>query len=293
MLHETVENSLRKPWSRHPISETATVVSGLSVFSLGVLLLAAHIWAQEGWEWRVPEEIKTRIAKMSWAKTDYQCKPVKVAWSNTVCSFGDESKQPSVLVIGDSHANRLGHGIYTVTRSADTLSGLVVVKRGAVPLRESVTYANGSPSKHNFTKEIDYATGWDGELVILHGFFEYYWWGTTSYPGYPVRLVGRADRPADDLAESQMLFEKYLVGTFETLSKARSKVIVVGSIPNSGINIKQCMQRPMFFSNFENMLSRCSAFSKDQAVARASAVNRVIKHEAERAGLTCSSCDLI
>lgn len=286
-LYFLVERPLRSPWRHDASNETTTVIAALSSLAFAISVFSAHVWAQGGWDWRLSKDVQERVKFMRRANTNYNCRNLNVDWSNAACQFGDNTKTPSRLIIGDSHAGRLAAGIYEATKRTDDDTGLLVKKLGGLPFTGAVTYVDGDPRKERdgVDQEIDYAATWQGDLVILHGFFEYYWWGNTSYPGYPTRLVGTRQEAPKSIQESQEYFRNSAQETFKRLSKSTASVVVVGSVPNSGINMRECMQRPSFFLTFEQMLESCQGITRDETVARTKAVNSILRTEAEAAGL--------
>ena len=167
------------------------------------------------------------------------------------------------------------------------LGGYLVKKKGALPAIHSKTFVNGAPHPDDFDREIEFASsGWMGDYVFIHGFFEYYWWGLPTYPGYQVRMIGQQDKPPTSLEPSQLNFVRAIRSTFLKLAQSKSKVVVVGSIPNLGVNFVECMRKPTFLLGVDRVIRSCKGLPKATIMARTEAVNKVLGVEAARAGLT-------
>lgn len=113
--------------------------------SIAIIFISANSWAKDGWDWRIPEELRN-ITKVNQAELN------KYVWEreielDTKIGFDLSNNKEKILVIGDSQAadivNMLAEGGYTT--NTDIVSRIVVTNC-------STFYIDNTEADNFFTK---------------------------------------------------------------------------------------------------------------------------------------------
>ena len=142
LLYQLIEKPFRNP-QKPRLTGLGFSLSTLAC-STAIIVVAANSWGQGGWDWRIPEEIRT-ITKINKPELD------TYVWAyhkslDAKAGFDPSSNKEKILIIGDSQAadiaNMLNESGYTA--SADVVSRIIVTDCAApyIPNDEFDTFFN-------------------------------------------------------------------------------------------------------------------------------------------------------
>lgn len=277
VLYYFVETPLRKPWASSSSSENANVYARVSPFIVATVLLGSYVWAQNGWKWRLPSNA-LEVANQINDEDTLSCSLKEVAGFENACQFGGNANKPSVIVIGDSHARSLAHGM---TRSLfnDGKSGMLFALNGTLPLKTARSYNNDVVASRDFDSVYAYALDSEADIIIIHARWALHW--ITRRPSGSNNLrkyVGlKGGKRPKTIKKSQTNFNKAVSRTIEELSATNKTVIIVGALPYQGANLAQCATRPTYLLSLNQILSSCGGFSRKRALSRVNDVNNILR----------------
>lgn len=165
-----------------------------------------------------------------------------------MCAITDPSRSPTILVVGDSHAEHLFPGLSEVLSSRGE-NVLMLARSGTVPLWKVVSvrrpdsnlddifeYAERTPTLHT---------------ILLGGFWEsYFEKNGARHPGglYKNHIY---DSLATEDKDESAVFKRGLSRTIEKLIPLGKKIAVFLDIPILPFHIEKCLPRP-YYSIEEN-----------------------------------------
>jgi peptidoglycan/LPS O-acetylase OafA/YrhL len=254
----------------------AGVASASFATMLPIMFIAANVWAQGGWAWRVanrPPQVPRAVL--------VGCRRGKLPG----CKLGTPARgRPRMLLIGDSQARSLSDGIYHLARR----NGLQVRQwtRNACAPFFDVSVAPGTPDVQKEKACAAMREAWKSfiaerrpQIVVLAGRWLGYV-GRLDAPGLAHRGPSFAARlrpqPSPALASQQVL-EAALARTVASIVAQGSKVIIVSSPPEPGISMSACRDVPLYLMDEETRRHRC-AVSYAQGMAQVGLVDAAIAH---------------
>ncbi|MFP2128120.1 acyltransferase family protein [Escherichia coli] len=227
LVYYTIEKPFRNPNTSkltNPWFNAACATAALLI-----AVPATSSWKGGGWEWRIPEEIRTASNISSSLSTDYTW-----AYQREIAkhkSFSQDSTRPKLLVIGDSQSADV---INALMESGGLKDFNVVAK--TVSMECGVPYISKEESADFFSK-VNKATIAKPELIA----------GCVSQmnEAFDEKLLGQADKiviamyyPAESL--------KYLLSAIDKLnSETTAKVYLIGrkNLSRSSLDIVNSFQR--------------------------------------------------
>lgn len=279
LLYHYVENRFRRPWSQRVNKERVVVGTRLAATMSTLGLIAGSVQLQSGWDWRLPDA--TRASQVS-ASSGNLCSEDTSVRGQTWCDMSSAATSSDELVIiGDSHALALAHGL-SQTAAPDDAQTTLVLRYGTLPFH-GVTTFGGEWETGNFGSTFDVVADSEPDIVVLHARFDQYWWSQDASSRWPTWLSHDPISP-QAIEPSQATFRSGLEDTLAILKATRSKVIVVGAVPYPGLDSGQCLLRPRFLISDERSDRSCQGYSRDQSVKRAGEVNQVIREKVESSG---------
>lgn len=247
---------------RHPGQRGRQKVIGLSAGIALLGLTGSWLWHQNGLPQR-GAAFQNQDAGRRWpANTDRGYTATALAQSLFAGQFTKDRdfflvprtpRKQQVVVIGDSHANRLAVALGVTEANVDKVLNL---GRGTcLPLYGSDLYLNGKslqcqPLMKNIIDHV--ATSHEIGTVVLSGYFNHY---LNARHGAPLL--------------SEEAFEASLVKTLARLIDAGKQTIVVADVPEITIPVAECAARPL---KLHPVRANCSIpaeqHRKDSAIAR-------------------------
>lgn len=280
-----LETPLRHPWNEDRTKDRLAVPAGLSVVAILLVVLSSHIWAQDGWRWRLSSELTETLTALEEEKAPNCVNTKNGKPKKQVCLIGVNKSDPDFILVGDSHGQALSHGIAVYAKQSRR-SGDLILNNGFLPF-EGIENVQGKKLQGNqlWDRFAERLSTSDASLVIMHARFALHWnsvraRGETG----PERLVGLPGEMPASIEESQQNFRDALDRTLDVLEASGKKVIIVGSVPHPGVNIRQCSTRPTIIMSPAQVIATCRGYSREESIARAAAVNAVLKEAVEARG---------
>lgn len=285
-LHHFVEIPLRRPWTREGLADRLAVPAGTLAAMVGLLLLSVFPWAQDGWTWRLDKQTRQFVEELS-DEDDLDCIHRSVPGLGYQCFLGSADAEPDIVIIGDSHASALAHGMEDSLRWRSE-TALLLSSPGTLPFFGSVTYDNDRLRGTSFQQRLDWARQSPADTIILHARFSLHWHGQRPQgeDRNRLKLVGEEGHPPPDtIGESQANFLAGLDRTLSRLRESGKTVILVGAVPYQGVDLTQCVGRPSVMMPVEDLTEACAGFSREESVTRSREVNVVLREAAARHGV--------
>lgn len=163
-----------------------------------------------------------------------------------VCLLSDEGRSPTVVLLGDSHANHLYVGVLSKLQKNENL--LLLAKSGTAPLYG--VKSKRAPADTDLDKEIDYILNTkEIHTVVLSAYWSNY------YEEKGVFVAGEFYKNkiySEELnSENQSeVFSHHLIEMLKQLIKAKKKVIFVYDVPSFDFDLESCIERPLVKSAF-------------------------------------------
>ncbi|MFC7290235.1 acyltransferase family protein [Hirschia litorea] len=277
LLYDFVENRFRLPWTQKREYESSIVGARVSASILSIAFIGSLISFQQGWHWRLP--VEDQLAQLN-VEQHLECGDGFSNFSED-CSFGAQGTKPEIAVIGDSHALGFATGLDPIMK-ADNISAVLVKRFGTLPFHGTTTYG-GEWEIGNFDEGLSRLSASPTDLIILHARFGQYWWSSDEDGGRPT-WVGTQNESPQALDKSQAAFRQGLENTLVELEKTKASVVVIGAIPYPGLDSGQCLVRPSFIISEEHSEKSCTGLTQEQSVARAGAVNKILRARVEASG---------
>lgn len=286
LLFRLIETPLRRPWSASATYERFVVPTFLAGPALLLVVFSIYPWAQSGWSWRLSPEAQNIVAEMA-SHSEVKCYQRQVKGLGKQCFFGARRNKPDLVLLGDSHANALSNG-FDELLAASKKTGMKYTLNGTLPFYGAVTYNNQNAQKDKFEAAYDWAIGSRAEIIVIHSRFALHWL-TVRPEGDPSnrrKYVGLADMPPPTTSESsQANFLAALDQSMRKLRNSKKTAVLVGALPFQGVNLNQCLSRPVYLMSVEHALRTCGGFSREEALARTREVNARMAEAAQKAGV--------
>lgn len=255
-----------------------------ALLALVVVFPAANIWANGGWDWRLGEK-RNEAALLHPIKesiTEFHRPLAKGVADGGARAFGlgaaPEDAEAKVLVIGDSHAEHLKHGLdYLGKKYGFTIDFYVAT--GCPPIFGAhKIYGQGGianpPPRQELCKEQtriweDFIFRYQYDFVALSSRWAWLY-ESTYYERFRIRndyLVDR-ENPVYTVAASRKTFQKQLKYTVDTILSSGAKAIIFSQVPNHGKNPEGCDNVPKYIINAGRLNARCSGVSRKTATER-------------------------
>ena len=263
-----IENKFRHQWTDTIRMERLAVPAVLAPMALVIVTVSSHIWAQNGWSWRLSEEARTAIETTQKSTPNCEDREFKKA-SEPLCVFGKQRKAIDIAVMGDSHAVALAGGMVKRMKSQD-ITGVSFTKGGTPSLINTQFFKTGEGQRGTLNQNFEDVFSTKPKYIILHARYSFYWHTkaaeniATSRPIYLGPNSGEYEQSID---ETRVQFERGFKETLEAIKAKGITPIVVGPIPNPGINTKACLSRQNI-SAAEVGLDKCRGFTKEQSIER-------------------------
>lgn len=245
-----------------PIKKLANSIS-VAVTICGILFAVAiwggYIFLQNGLPNRFPHIEKIHESKKAFVdsiKTQQADECRKQFIDVEICLISDPNIPPTVLLIGDSHANHLYPGLkkYYDKRGENIL---LLARSGTSPLYNTVSKRTPETNLDDvfdfFLKNPTIQT------IILNAFWSNYYELKGAYLANGKRYKNVIyNRTNSELQSQEQIFEAGLDTTFQMLLKSNKKVIFIYDIPIPTKDPLSCVSRPHLEKN-----DLCSYTKKD------------------------------
>lgn len=281
-----VENRFRRPWFTDKSKDRLAVTAALAPAALAIVFVSTMVWTQGGWRWRISSDLdKITTAATVHPKPNCDWRNVPGA-SRRLCYFGDRRDAPDVAVIGDSHAASLAAGM-TLPLQTAKLTGVAQTSGGKPPLMNSRLWVNDVGDRGGFDQEFQDVFLTKPEYLILHARYAVYWHteGLENELRTITRYLGPPTGEMEKTAESsQRQFKTSLRETLIAIKKAGITPVVVGPIPNPGIDTVVCLSKPPV-RTLEKALAACDGFSQAESAARNAEVMAALQQISHEEGV--------
>ncbi len=284
--YKYVETPFRKQWASSKQFDRTTVPAVLAPIALLIVVVCSHIWVQSGWSWRLSPEQQQIVAART-QKTNPNCERRNFdGASEALCVFGDKRQYIDMAIIGDSHSNVLASGL-TSLMQREKLTGVAKARGGAVPLMNTFiepTVGRGYRGNVNGFFEDVFTT--KPEFLILHARYAFYWHtigGPNEIGTRPRYLMPLGDTQKSSIQATQHQFEKAMIETLIAVKAQGIKPIIVGPVPNPGVDPIQCLSKP-FLRTVEKSMQHCHGFSQQESLDRNAEVSELLKRIAKDEG---------
>jgi len=277
LSYKFVETPYRKAWTKSVKTERIAVPALLISMIAVVMFSAGHIWQHEGLKWRLNAEQRAIVdatlrPRLSCDRREFN------GSKDLLCVFGAKKNKIDVAVIGDSHARVLAAGLSKIFEQ-EGLTGVLINKGGMPPLMNTHTHLTGGVGfEGNSNEYFQTIIDTDPEYILMHARYALYWTtlGTPVEPELKARFLGPIEGDFEySISKTQEQFQKGLIETIEAIKDAGITPIIVGPVPNPGVNIKQCLSRP-YSRNIELILESCGGYSQEDSLKRNAEVTSLI-----------------
>ena len=280
-LYHLVETRFRSAWSDAPARDFRLVGARLGFAMLALVGAGGLVSHQGGWDWRLAGS--SRAVMPSRLASGLSCGHDIDAMRYTGCQFGalDAETSGKLLMVGDSHALALAHGV-KATLHESGMAGRLFVRLGTLPF-QGVTTFGGKWKAGDFGNVFETLPADADDTIILHARFDQYWWASDETTRR-LTWIGTGDGSPEEIAASRRAFKTGLQNTLTALEKTGASVLVVGAVPYLGLDHPQCYMRPRFVINERQAKSQCAGYSRTASLERAGGVNTVLRASVEAAG---------
>lgn len=273
-----VENRFRRPWSSNGSQDRLSVPAALTSIALMFVFVASMIWNQNGWLWRVSPDLQ-KVVKTAADNPRPNCELRDVEGaSQRLCIFGDHRETIDVAVIGDSHGTGLAGGMIKYLQEG-RLTGVSQTFGGRAPLMNTRRWVVGQGDEGDMNQAFEDVFKAKPEYIVLHARYAFYW-NTLGAPNevhssqrYLVPLEGP---PVLTVESTRGQFRKSLRETLKAIKDQGITPVVVGPIPNPGVDPLQCLSRPPV-RTLEFALSFCEGLSQAESKLRNGEVMGVLQ----------------
>ena len=215
-----------------------------ALLSLIATLPAASTWAGDGWQWRVDERTQRALVSMS-KKWGRECIPSE---RDIRCDFTPSKSERSqrLYLLGDSHAAHFRAGLAYVLKDTN-YEALDIGIHSCLPIPDSYWISDGKvgrdPDCERKNKSL-WEQVQNADVVVLAGRWAVYTsthaFGPDSYQRFAQVANGHEHFSTE---YSTALVKQGLNAFVERIVQAGKKVIVLGQVPNQGLDIGNCFGR--------------------------------------------------
>lgn len=286
LSYRFIETPFRKGWTASAALDRMAVPAALAPIILGIVFTSSHIWNQSGWAWRLSPELR-KVVEATREVPNPNCEHRLIPGvDKRLCVFGDRREKIDFVIIGDSHSNALAAGL-THAMKQQRLTGVAMPRGGRVPLMNTqIITTSGRGFRGDSNADFAAAFAVKPDYILLHARFALYWHTTggdnamETATRYLTQLDGRGDLSA---AATQAQFELGLRETLQNIKARGIRPIIIGPVPNPGVDPLQCLSRP-YLRTVDSALASCHGFSQTQSRARNADVMARLKALSEQEG---------
>ncbi|MBV9760540.1 MAG: acyltransferase family protein [Acidobacteriaceae bacterium] len=230
------------------------IFAGAGLVSLPLAAFGGFAFVKHGFPGRYSGEARRLVdgADDIWKRRD-EC-------LSKICRVGVEDVPASFALWGDSHAGAVAPGLEQFAL-ANHLSGYVAYQGACAPLLHLKRYDQSFDCETFNQKVFDYLRAHRVATIFLEGRWALYAEGSRykEEPGTPA-LLAEGGRPSQDYA----VFEKLVPATLEQLQKLGSKVVIIASTPEVGIDVPTALARQLLSGISFSLAPSTSAFMDRQ-----------------------------
>ena len=289
LSYRFIETPFRKTWTESTAKDRMAVPAALAPIMLGVVFASSHVWNQEGWAWRLSPELR-KVVEATRETPNPNCE--RRAFDGAVkqlCVFGDRRANIDIAIIGDSHSNALAAGLTNSMKRA-RMTGIASPRGGRVPLMNTdIVVGKGSGAagySGNSNQDFEDIFAANPDFIILHARYALYWETTGASNEVLVRsrFLGPMNQEFEHTTEvTQAQFESGLIDTVRAIKARGITPIIVGPVPNPGVDPLQCLSRP-YLRSVDKAIENCHGFTQEQSRARNAPVIAVLKRVSQDEG---------
>ncbi len=278
LSYHFVETRFRKPWTTETRLERLAVPAAFMTIISCLVVVTSHGWAQKGWDKRLSLELRT-ITTASQQRPNPNCdrRTAKNGQAG-VCIFGEQGKQVDIAVIGDSHSNVLAAGLVNPFRESK-VTGIAFSRGGMGPFLGADHFRNNGEPRGNRNKDYEALLSENPNYVILHARFALYWTThVTAQDETDLRIyLTPSDTSFDNSVEgAQNTFRRSIEDALIAIQKTGATPVIVGPVPNPGVDVVKCLSRPLF-RTLETAMKLCNGYSQEQSYDRTAEVAEFLK----------------
>lgn len=285
LTYQFIEQPLKKPWTKSFATERLAVPAALCAVALLIVLPTTLAWNQDGWSWRMSEELAEPLASAS-IKPRPNCTSREFELlEKSACVFGLKGDFIDIAVMGDSHAETVSAGLALNMLYADR-TGIDVHGSASLPFVGTRVINSKLIDFPSLNDKFEAVLRIKPKYVVLHGRFAAYWTGLGSRtePRFGPVYVGKIGNVVElNRKISQSHFISGLKDTIELIKASGSIPVIVGSIPEPGADVLLCFSNP-FVRTIEDGVARCPLYSQKDALARIEPVNEILTQTASSTG---------
>lgn len=285
LSYRFVEDRFRRPWNKDVNLDRMAVPAVIAPAALTLVFAASLAWNQSGWMWRLPAQMQS-VVKASIKPPAAECERRKFdGATKAMCVFGDKRETIDFAVMGDSHAAGLSAGM-TMRMKMMGLTGISQSVAGMVPFLNTEMWSEQGGERGDLNEKFSDVFAAKPEYIILHGRYALYWLtdGAENEHQKLKRYLTPTGFDADKTIEvSQKQFKAGLKDTLAAIKAQGITPVVIGPIPNPGVDIIQCLSRPLIRTQ-EASMAACRGLSQAESRARNTEVIAILKRESEQSG---------
>lgn len=246
---------IEQPFRKNKVNRNSRDVLLLSLLAIVVVIaISIMLIVLDGFRGRFSQNILEIYESKSYFHNEREChfKTLQQINNNEYCRFGDLDKDPSVALVGDSHADAIRPAIEKALIKRK-LSGIQLTSPGCRPL--AGVRKLGQNKCKDFTRASLEIIKKDKNIktVFLHGY-----WGVV-YEGHGYR---DKDFKAEHISqlkgkeyENTEIFSLGLKLSIDELTKSGKKVYIIGSVPVVELNVpRELAQKKYLKKSYDNIL---------------------------------------
>ncbi|EIE03028.1 acyltransferase family protein [Leptospira licerasiae] len=238
--------------------ENKSVIFALVGLLIFVGLLGRNIYKRNGWEWRIREYKHNAKIFEGWNTAEDGCvQRFQSEYGKNFphCLVGDASKDPDVVLIGDSHANALAYGLIRKFESQGY--NLLNMSKGGCPPFFGVEDNPKHPCEGpNHVLELLERNPKITKLILAsrgpryltgkgYGEIEAKSSGSLKYKSRP------------DITDPQQAFQQAMYDTIKRLTAAKKEIVYIVDIPEIGFDPKRCVRLRPFQLKYSDVDQEC------------------------------------
>ncbi|MEE9313214.1 MAG: acyltransferase family protein [Rhizobiaceae bacterium] len=288
IMYYFIEQFFRSP--KNKTNQNNAIGFQYILLTLLVVLLAANIWAQDGWKWRMPTEVK--LANVFNIK-DYS-KQHRLFGNfkrkNRDAKLINIGENPRILILGDSHAKQylwLANYIFkrhhvgtTIFSSAGCPPVFGTYKIFDAPrgIKKESRRQKGCKDQTKIWEKFVEDNAKQYDYVILSSR-----WAWLFERGIYFQKAIRSDvlvdknNPKFSVEDSKRVFKEKMAYTLDKILKLGMKPIVFGQVTNHERSLEGCDNVPRFLFSEKTILQRCSKVPKEVVLKRFTWLTKTIK----------------
>ena len=271
-----IENKFRHQWTETLRMDRFAVPAVLAPMALVIVTVTSHIWAQKGWSWRLSEEAREAIETGQKSNPNCDDREFNQA-SEPLCVFGAQEEKIHFAIMGDSHASALAGGMVK-TMQANKITGISFLKAGTPALINTQFFKVGEGERGTLNQNFEDVFATKPKYLILHSRHSFYWHTKAAEnisKSRPIYLGPKSGKYGHSIDETRVHFERGFKETLDAIKKEGIIPIVVGPIPNPGMNTQICISR-LNIRAAEAGLENCGGFTKERSIERNQGVMNVL-----------------